>query len=179
MVRDAFCSTCGTRYDDVSGYPRQCAACGNQVWVNPKPVAVVLLPVIDGARTGLLVIRRAIPPVGILALIGGFVEPDESWQESAARELWEEAAVVVAPAALEPLWFTSTEPDPNFVLLFSVAPAVQLAELPPFVSNSEVSERGVIFGATGEGLGFPLHTAAARRYFAGIGVDGPLDFVPL
>src|SRR5579872_1926321 len=87
MPRDTFCSYCGTRFADTTAYPRMCTACGAQTWANPIPVAVLLLPVIDGARTGLLVVRRAIPPVGKLALVGGFVEDHESWQAGAAREL--------------------------------------------------------------------------------------------
>ncbi|HWU89283.1 MAG TPA: NUDIX domain-containing protein, partial [Kofleriaceae bacterium] len=93
MPRDLFCSYCGARFADSMGYPRSCAACGAQTWANPIPVAVVLVPIIDGDRAGLLVVRRAIPPAGKLALIGGFVEEHESWQEGAAREVREEAGV--------------------------------------------------------------------------------------
>ena len=103
MERDSFCSHCGTRYGDVSGYPRTCPSCGAQVWDNPSPVAVVLQPVVEGDRTGLLVIRRAIPPVGRLALVGGFVEAHETWQQSAAREMVEEAGVDGVEVALGPL----------------------------------------------------------------------------
>jgi ADP-ribose pyrophosphatase YjhB (NUDIX family) len=144
-----------------------------RVWANPAPVAVVLLPVVDGARTGLLVVRRAISPVGKLALVSGFIEAHETWQQSAARELWEEAGVRIEPATLRPVSFSSTEPDPEFVLLFSVAPAVQAADLPPFVPNSEASERAVIFGPTEE-LAFPQHVQAARNYFATLSGTGDL-----
>ena len=64
-ARDTFCSFCGTPYASTDRYPRTCAKCGVQVWANPIPVSVVLLPVVDGARTGLLVIRRGIEVVGI------------------------------------------------------------------------------------------------------------------
>jgi ADP-ribose pyrophosphatase YjhB (NUDIX family) len=142
----------------------------------------VLLPVIDGARSGLLVVRRAIPPVGTLALVGGFVEDHESWQVCAARELREEAGVVIDPASLEPLWYASSAPRPDRVLLFSLAPAIEASALPPFLPNAEASERGIWFGARDPGgiggaagdasgtadheLAFPLHAEAARRYFA-------------
>ena len=82
--RDTFCNYCGTRYAQTASYPRTCATCGAQVWSNPIPVAVALVPVDDG----LLVVRRAIPPgVGKLALVGGFVEDHEPWQAALAREL--------------------------------------------------------------------------------------------
>ncbi|TCO47277.1 NUDIX domain-containing protein [Actinocrispum wychmicini] len=165
MAADSFCSSCGTAYADVTGYPRRCEACGSQVWVNPAPVAVVLLPVVDGDRTGLLAIRRAIPPVGALTLVSGFVERHETWQEAAAREMQEETGVEIAPEALRPLWFTSTAPDPVYVLLFAQAPAVKAEDLPPFVPNREVSERKVIFDLS-ENLAFPQHAQMARDYFA-------------
>lgn len=144
------------------------------------PVAVVLLPVIDATRAGLLVVRRAIPPVGKLALVGGFVEAHETWQQCAARELQEEAGVAIDPATLETLWYGSSEPVPNRVLLFSQAPALRADELPPFVPNSEASERGIIFGpgVPGDELAFSLHAAAARRFFESVDVRGPLGFVP-
>jgi ADP-ribose pyrophosphatase YjhB (NUDIX family) len=174
MPRDTFCSHCGTRYADPSTYPRTCAACGVQTWANPIPVAVALVPVIEGARTGLLVVRRAIPPVGKLALIGGFVEDHESWQVCAARELREEANIEIDPATLEPLWYASSEPAPSRVLLFSVAPAIEVGRLPPFVPNTEASERGVLFGPGSETeLAFSLHVEAARRYFARHPGGGP------
>lgn len=174
MPRDTFCSYCGTRFADPTTYPRMCTACGAQTWANPIPVAVVLLPVIDGARTGLLVVRRAIPPVGKLALVGGFAEAHESWQVCAARELDEETGVAIAPATLEPLWYASSEPRPDRVLLFSRAPAIDATALPPFTPNAEASQRGIWFGPGAGGpddeLGFPLHAEAARRYFAQAGL---------
>jgi ADP-ribose pyrophosphatase YjhB (NUDIX family) len=167
MLKDAFCNFCGTKFSEPLAYPRTCASCGAQIWANPIPVAVALVPVGDG----LLVIRRAIPPgVGKLALVGGFVEDHESWQAGCARELSEEANVVIDPASLRVLWVASTEPRPNRVLIFAVSDA--LVDLPPFASNSETQERGVIFGPGGldAHVAFPLHAEAARRYFATRGI---------
>ena len=183
MTRDTFCSHCGVRFADATTYPRTCTACGAQSWANPIPVAVVLLPVTVGARTGLLVVRRAIPPVGRLSLVGGFVEDHESWQMCATRELHEEAGVVIDPTALQPLWYASSAPRPDRVVLFSLAPAVDASALPPFMPNAEASERGIYFGApegggTGDDeLGFPLDVEAARRYFVHMGCSGG-GFVP-
>jgi ADP-ribose pyrophosphatase YjhB (NUDIX family) len=178
-MRDSFCSYCGTRFADATAYPRICAACGAQIWANPIPVAVVLVPIVDGERTGLLVVRRAIPPAGKLALVGGFVEEHESWQECAARELREEAGVAIDPAKLESLWYASSEPRPNRLLLFSQAPPMQAAELPAFAPNTEASERGIIFGPddVDEVLAFSLHAEAARRYFVERAIRGPIGFV--
>ncbi|MBS2029291.1 MAG: NUDIX domain-containing protein [Deltaproteobacteria bacterium] len=179
-TRDAFCNSCGTKYPLPLAYPRTCTSCKQMVWANPIPVGVGLVPVQVGERTGLLVIRRAIPPgVGKLALVGGFVEEHESWQRGLAREVHEEANVVVDPARVEPLWFVSSEPKPNRVLLFGITEPI--AKLPPFEADGETSERGVIFGP--EGLdpifAFPLHAEAARRYFAARKISGPNAFTSI
>jgi ADP-ribose pyrophosphatase YjhB (NUDIX family) len=171
-IRDTFCSYCGTRYPTPAAYPRTCASCGVTIWANPIPVAVVLVPITDGDRTGLLVVRRAIPPgVGQLALVGGFLEEHEAWQVGGAREVREETGVIVDPATLQPLWFASSEPRPDRVLLFAVAPPQPADALPAFAPDGEASARGVIFGPGGldDVFAFSLHAEAARRYFAARG----------
>ncbi|MFO0554515.1 MAG: NUDIX domain-containing protein [Polyangiaceae bacterium] len=175
--RDSHCHRCGARYPQITSYPRVCGSCQNQVWANPLPVSVVLVPVaVDGGvRSGLLVVRRSIEPrKGLLALVGGFLEEQETWQEGGAREIREETGVVVDPATLAPFWFTSTEPKPNRVLLFSTAAPLDVARLPPFTPSNETSERGLVFGPGGLDsiLAFPLHSAAIRRYFQERGVEG-------
>jgi len=141
---------------------------------HPIPVAVVLVPV----GGGLLVIRRAIQPGnGKLALPGGVIAENETWQQGAAREVRAETGITIDPASLDPFWFTSTEPAPDRVLLFAVsAPPVSV---PSFTSSSEASERGIIRGPDGldDVFAFPLHAKAARRYFASRGVvSGPNAF---
>ncbi|MDX8033966.1 NUDIX domain-containing protein [Lentzea sp. BCCO 10_0856] len=163
MARDDFCNSCGAQYADTSGYPRECGSCGYMVWDNPSPVVVLLVPVKDGARTGLLTVRRAIPPVGELAFVSGFIERGETWQQSAVRELEEEACVRIDPEGLQPLHFVST-PDGGTVLMFATAPAIDVEDMPPFVPNDEASERKVIFER--EPLAFPLHSDVARKYFS-------------
>lgn len=181
LVRDAHCNYCGTRYPEPLAYPRTCTSCKSQVWANPIPVSVVLVQVEDAGRTGILVVRRAIPPhLGKLAIVGGFLEEHESWQQGGARETREETGVAIEPAALEPLWFASSDPRPNRVLLFSVAPPQPVHALPPYVRDTETSERGLVFGPGGleDVFAFPLHVEAARRYFAARGATGAHDFTP-
>jgi ADP-ribose pyrophosphatase YjhB (NUDIX family) len=173
MRPNMFCGYCGNAFTDVHAYPRRCTRCGAETWANPVPVAVALVPIVVDGETGLLVVRRAIPPVGKLALVGGFIEDHETWQVGAARELREEVNVLVDPATLSPMWFVSTEPEQNRILLFASAPPIEAAALPRFEPNSESSERAVVFGSgdATEALAFPLHAEAARRYF---GRSGPL-----
>jgi ADP-ribose pyrophosphatase YjhB (NUDIX family) len=175
-ARDTFCSHCGTPFAPPLAYPRTCtnAACAVTIWANPIPVSVVLQPVNDGGRVGLLVVRRSIEPKkGLLALVGGFLEEHETWQVGGAREIREETNVVVDDKGLEAFWFTSTEPRPNRVLLFSLARPIEAAQMPPFTASNETSERGLIFGPGGldKVFAFPLHIEAARRYFAARGVS--------
>lgn len=172
-MKDTFCSHCGTKFPDSLGYPRTCASCGVEIWANPIPVCVALVPIATPGGTGLLVVRRAIPPgLGKLALVGGFLEEHESWQVGCAREVREETGVEIDPDQLAPLWFVSTEPKPNRVLLFAVAPELPAATLAAFTPNAEVSERGVVLGPDGldEVCAFTLHTDAMRRYFSTRGV---------
>ena len=181
LHRDSFCSYCGAPHE-LRTYPRTCLRCGMAVYANPIPVAVVLQPIVVKGRVGLLVVRRAIPPqIGKLALVGGFIEETESWQVGGAREVREEASVEIAASSLRPFWFTSTEPRPNRVLLFSVGEPIAAEQLPEWEVNSEATARGVVFGAEGldEVFAFPLHTEAVRRYFAERGESGPHAFIDL
>jgi len=180
-TRDSFCSYCGTQFPPPLAYPRTCPSCKVQIWANPIPVAVVLVQVTEGDRVGLLVVRRAIPPqVGKLGLVGGFIEEHESWQAAGAREVREETGVIVEASSLEPLWYASSEPRPNRVLMFSVAPPRDVHSLPPFTHDAESSERGLIYGPGGleEVFAFPTHVEAARRYFADKRIAGPHAFAP-
>jgi ADP-ribose pyrophosphatase YjhB (NUDIX family) len=179
-VRDSFCSFCGTKYDEPLAYPRTCGGCKTMVWANPIPVAVVLVQVRDGDRVGLLVVRRAIQPqLGKLGIVGGFVEEHESWQDGAAREVREETGLVIDPSKIEPMYYASSSPRPNRILMFSVSPEIPVTSLPPFTPSSETSERGLVFGPDGleEVFAFSLHVEAAKRYFAAHGITGPHDFV--
>jgi ADP-ribose pyrophosphatase YjhB (NUDIX family) len=173
FVRDTFCSYCGTRHIEAT-YPRTCPGCKTQLWSNPVHVVVPLVDDRDERGPALLVIRRAIPPVGMLALPGGFLEDHESWQVGAAREVREETSLDIDPNTLTPMWFASGTPKPNRLLVFSVAAPVATAALPPFRPDSETAERGVIFGPGGidEVFAFSLHVEAVRRYFAERGIDG-------
>jgi ADP-ribose pyrophosphatase YjhB (NUDIX family) len=175
LARDSFCSFCGAAFTPPLAYPRTCASCNTTIWANPTPVAVVLLPVVDGERTGLLVVRRAIEPhVGKLTLVGGFLEEHETWQVGTTREIFEEAGTVIDPETLTPFWFASTAPRPNRVLLFSIAEPIDVVALGAFERNAEASERGLIFGPEGldELIAFRTHVAATRRYFLQRGITG-------
>lgn len=178
LARDSFCSYCGTRYDAPHAYPRTCPGCKYQTWANPIPVCVTIVPVNDGGRTGLLTIRRNLPPaIGKLALPGGFLEDHEAWNVGAVREVREETGVEIDPE-LEQLAWRSSRPRPNRLLLFSVARPVDVSTFPPFEADAETQERGLIFGPDGldAEFAFDLHVEAARMYFAARGMTGAHAF---
>lgn len=176
MIRDSFCSFCGAAFAEGLKYPRTCGKCQTQIWSNPVPVSVVLVPVRHESGEGLLIVRRSIEPKkGLLALTGGFLEDHETWQQGGAREVREETGVTIDPTTLSSFWFTSTAPRPNRVLLFSVARPIEASVMPPFVASNETSERGLIFGPDDleQLFAFELHAAAVQRYFAASGITGP------
>jgi ADP-ribose pyrophosphatase YjhB (NUDIX family) len=160
-TKHAHCSYCGVPFSPDQPWPRACAFCSNVTYVNPIPVAVVLVPIDDG----LLVIRRAIEPaVGRLALPGGFLELHESWQQGCARELREETGLEADADAIR-LFRVHSATAQGLLLVFGVAPARSAADLPAFVPNDEASEMVVLRGP--EELAFPLHTRVVADYFAG------------
>jgi ADP-ribose pyrophosphatase YjhB (NUDIX family) len=158
-IRNAHCSFCGTAYAPGQSWPRTCSGCGNTSYLNPLPVAVMVLPVDDG----LLVVRRGIEPHrGGLALPGGYIDLGESWQEAAVRELREETGVVVEAEGVRLLDVLSA-PDGS-LLVFALGPRVAADRLPPVTPTAETTEWLVIDGP--EELAFPLHTEIVARYFA-------------
>ena len=181
LVRDTFCSYCGTAYAPPLTYPRACTHCKTPVWANPIPVSVVLVPVTEGGRTGLLVVRRGIlPGKDKLALAGGFLEEHETWaQGRRARDprgdrgeggcRWPHAVLVHLDGAT---------PQPRAALLGG-PPRWSARRSGPSRQNAETSERGLVFGPDGldEVFAFPLHVKAARRFFSERGLKGAHDYV--
>lgn len=164
-MRTSHCSSCGTRYPADAGWPRRCPACGTFAYRNPLPVAVALLPVRGPLGTGLVVIRRSIVPSrGELALPGGFIDYGESWQHAVTRELAEETGITADPCDVV-LADALTDEAGGYLLLFGLLPQRDAGELPPSAPTDE-TEGHRLLPAPRE-LGFPLHTLAARRWFAG------------
>ena len=158
--RYAHCTFCGARFVPQQPWPRRCGACGETSYLNPTPVAVAVQPV----GGGLLVVRRGIPPArNTLALPGGFIEADETWQHAASRELREEIGLETDPETVR-LYDAISAPD-GTLLIFGLFPALSTADdLPPAVPNHEALGREVLHAPAT--LGFDLHTRVANRYFA-------------
>ena len=158
VKKHAHCSYCGAPFAEGQAWPRQCASCHNVSYVNPLPVAVLLLPVDDG----LLLVRRAIPPhVGKLALPGGFVNLGESWQEAGAREVLEETGIAIDPQEISDFGVLSA-PE-GMGLIFGLARRRTLAELPPLQASDEASE--CVVGHTDAEIAFELHRQVVGEFF--------------
>jgi len=90
--RHRYCSACGKSSDVVEGgLTRRCPDCGAEH--HPRTDPVVIMLVTDGDR--LLLGRQPSWPSGRYSALAGFVEPGEALEEAVAREVREEAGVVV------------------------------------------------------------------------------------
>jgi 8-oxo-dGTP diphosphatase len=102
-----FCSRCGARlrHGEVPGEDRErlaCDACGYIAYVNPRLV-VTAIPVTDAGEVVLL--RRGIEPAyGSWAQPGGFLEVDETVNQAAIRETFEETGLLVEPGEIVGLY---------------------------------------------------------------------------
>lgn len=127
---------------------------------NPLPVAVAVVPVAEG---GVVMIERAIAPVG-LAFPGGYIELGERWQDALARELAEETGVRIDADAVRELRVLSA-PD-GTLLVFGTAPPVPRAALDAFTPDDEVSAVVVVDGPRDDVV-FALHAQVLAEHFAG------------
>lgn len=156
--RNNHCSYCGAPFAPNQPWPRKCPVCANISYLNPTPVAVVLVPVGDGV----LVVRRGISPgKGGLALPGGFINFGESWQEAAARELEEETGLVISPRNISPIWVASA-PD-STLIVFGLAEPVTQEALQTLHPGDETEEVMVVDQPVK--CVFSLHQQLIHRYF--------------
>jgi len=102
-----FCSSCGgsLRFGSIDGEDRErlaCADCGHIAYVNPRLV-VTTLPITEAGEIVLL--RRGVEPGrGAWAQPGGFLEVDETVNQAAIRETWEETRLIVEPGEIVGLY---------------------------------------------------------------------------
>lgn len=158
LVKNSHCSFCGAKFR-VTGWPKTCQTCSNTTYLNPIPVAVVLLPV----DNSLVVIRRNTEPQkGTLNLPGGYLDLGETWQQGARRELLEETGIAIAASEIS-LYDVCNGTDGTLVI-FGLASPQPGSIFKPF-SCCETQEVLLIDRPTE--LGFFNHTAVVERFFAG------------
>lgn len=134
-----FCTRCGTpiinRLTQVA--PFLCEE-GHETWISPRPVASAVLRVGDCV----VLVRRGIEPQkGKWCLPGGFVNPGESAQAAAGRELWEETGIALL---MERFHYITDYPVPvgNVLLNFFRARwnRKRDGKLPAFIPSTESPE---------------------------------------
>ena len=102
-----YCSRCGAEllFETVVGEDRDrhaCPSCGHIMYVNPRLV-VTTLPITDDGE--IVLIRRGIEPgLGSWAQPGGFLEIDETVNQGAIRETYEETGLLVEPGEIVGLY---------------------------------------------------------------------------
>lgn len=108
-----FCSKCGAESEVAeAGWKRICPACGAEHFPRTDPVAIMLAVKDDRCLLG----RQSTWPAGFWSALAGFVEPGETLEQAAARELEEEAGIKSDPATAEYL-FCQPWPFPSSLMV--------------------------------------------------------------
>jgi NAD+ diphosphatase len=90
--RHRFCANCGRATEAMDGgHRRDCAVCGAQHFPRTDPVVITA---VIGSE-GLLLGRGHHFQRGVYSALAGFMEPGESIEEAARREIHEETGIVV------------------------------------------------------------------------------------
>lgn len=106
------CAACGAPTEARgAGTRRHCPACARDVFTRTDPVAIVLVVDAAGAGTRTLLVRKPqYVPRTRHTCVAGFVEPGESAEEAAVREVREETGVAVDRASVR---FVASQPWPS------------------------------------------------------------------
>jgi NAD+ diphosphatase len=92
-----FCARCGTpSQPGKGGWQRDCPACGAHHFPRTDPVVIVLATHRDRVLLG----RSPGWPEGMFSLLAGFVEPGESLEAAARREVFEESGILLGPVTV-------------------------------------------------------------------------------
>lgn len=138
-----------------------CPRCPFVNWNNPVPVAVVIVPTLSGEVV--LVRRKRDPGAGFWALPGGFVEPYESPDDAAAREVWEETGVHVI---IERLLSVKLARGRNELVFFYLAAPTDER---PVESEETLEVRAFAESQLPLDMAFPLHTNVLTEWLNGLG----------
>jgi NAD+ diphosphatase len=99
-----FCSNCGVKtVAQDAGYRRHCSACGTDHF--PRTDPVIIIAVQHNGRT--LLGRQTNWPIGMYSTLAGFMEPGETIEDAARREVFEESGIRVGN-----IQFLSNQPWP-------------------------------------------------------------------
>lgn len=149
-----YCIKCGTQHQSVK-FPKKCDHCSHEMYINPIPVAVVLVK----TNKGVMLVKRAIPPqIGHWALPGGFINEGETAQEAGRRELKEETGLDYQGPLL--LMEVASSSNRKQMMVFFTTEIIDVSNY-LFQANEEASE--VKFVSQIETLAFETHTQILTR----------------
>ena len=90
--RRSFCSNCAARLETAdAGYRRHCPQCGMDHFPRTDPVVIMVARHAQGILLG----RQKPWKPGMYSALAGFVEPGETIEDAARREVYEEAGIRV------------------------------------------------------------------------------------
>lgn len=167
MKKNSHCSFCGALFPTPVTFPHCCGTCSNFTYTPPVTCVMLLLSFLrkEDCATGVLLVRRAIEPmIGGLALPGGYLDPGESLEEAAVRELKEETGIEVDP--LKAFYIANRLAANGNMLIFMEA-EIDSPDISKFEPNHEVSEL-VIYWDKDYGklnICFPTHEEIIREHF--------------
>jgi NAD+ diphosphatase len=92
--RHGFCAVCGAKTEIAdAGYRRHCNACSADHFPRTDPVVII---VVRSENAALLGRQKSWAP-GMYSALAGFMEPGETIEDAARREVFEESGIKVGP----------------------------------------------------------------------------------
>jgi NAD+ diphosphatase len=161
--RHGFCANCGSKTEmRDAGYRRHCMACETDHF--PRTDPVIIIAVCHGSRV--LLGRQSIWPEGMYSTLAGFMEPGETIEDAARREVFEEAGIRVGDIV-----FHSNQPwpFPSSLMVGLIGEAltdsivVDTKELETARWFEEAEIRAMLQGTHPQGLKAPLPMAIAHH----------------
>jgi NAD+ diphosphatase len=162
-ARHGFCANCGAQTEmRDAGYRRHCGACATEHF--PRTDPVIIIAVRRGSR--MLLGRQSAWPEGMYSTLAGFMEPGETIEEAARREVFEEAGVRVGE-----IKFHSNQPwpFPSSLMIGLIGEAltddivIDPKELETARWFEEAEVRSMLEGKHVQGLKTPLPMAIAHH----------------
>ena len=164
MFKPVFCPSCGTVLPPSYSVPHECSHCHHVVYLNPAPAANLLVPVYsDNDYPGVLTVRRAIHPgYGLLGLPGGYIDHDETWQNAAIRELYEETGIQLTDRRIK-LFRVTHLPGKPLVMYAVSREVVTYSQIPWSWEDPESMGREILYSPSS--MAFPGHEYVTQEWF--------------
>ena len=161
--RHGYCANCGAQtVMKDAGYRRHCSACATDHF--PRTDPVIIIAVRHGGR--MLLGRQSAWPEGMYSTLAGFMEPGETIEEAARREVFEEAGIRVGD-----IKFHSNQPwpFPSSLMIGLIGEAltedivIDVKELETARWFDEAEVHSMLEGTHAQGLKAPLPLAIAHH----------------